>query len=226
MTETIFARVRRIISGSVEDAVDAMERAGGTSVMREAIREVDRALDDVRAEYEAATARRLQAGRQQRLLREKLGGLEAKARFALGEGREDLAEAAIARQLDLEGQAERLGTAEADAGREAARLEESLTVLSGRKAQMEEALATFEAAQREASPDGGSRSASPDRRPEHRVKRAEAAFDRAMAGAGGVAGVGREDAQAAAKVAEIDVLQRSAVIAERLAALRSSQTAA
>ncbi|HKG83144.1 MAG TPA: hypothetical protein VKB16_08320 [Beijerinckiaceae bacterium] len=59
MAESIFLRVRRLISGSIEDSVDAMERAGGTSVMREAIREVDRAIDEVRSEHEAATARRL-----------------------------------------------------------------------------------------------------------------------------------------------------------------------
>ena len=41
MAESIFMRVRRVISASIEDAVDAMERAGGTSVMREAVREVD-----------------------------------------------------------------------------------------------------------------------------------------------------------------------------------------
>ena len=72
MAESIFMRVRRLISASVEDAVDAMERAGGPSVMREAIREVDRAIDEVRAEQEAASARRLQAMRQQRMFRDKL----------------------------------------------------------------------------------------------------------------------------------------------------------
>src|SRR3954470_878757 len=75
MAESIFLRVRRLISGSIEDSVDAMERAGGTSVMREAIREVDRAIDEVRSEHEAATARRLQAVRQERLTRERLAGL-------------------------------------------------------------------------------------------------------------------------------------------------------
>src|SRR5215217_8258739 len=106
MAESIFLRVRRLISGSVEDVVDAMERAGGTSVMREAIREVDRAIDEVRAEQEAATARRLLAMRQQKMFRDKLGGLEEKARFAMGENRDDLAEAAVSRQLEFEAQAE------------------------------------------------------------------------------------------------------------------------
>jgi len=38
MAESIFARVSRLLSATVEDAVDRMEQAGGDAVMREAIR--------------------------------------------------------------------------------------------------------------------------------------------------------------------------------------------
>ena len=221
MAESIFLRVRRLISGSIEDSVDAMERAGGTSVMREAIREVDRAIDEVRSEHEAATARRLQAVRQERLTRERLAGLDEKARFALGQGRDDLAEAAVTRQLVFEAQAERLQAVQAEAEQEAGRLEECLAALTGRKAQMEEELASFEIAQRDATL-GGDGPTRPGRRTERKVDRAEAAFDRAMAGAGGAAGVTRTDAKAAAKVAELEVMQKSAVVAQRLAALRAA----
>lgn len=224
MAESIIARVRRIISGSIEDTVDGLERAGGVSVMREAIREVERATDEVRAEHEAAIARRLQAVRQQRLFRERLAGLEEKARFALGEGREDLAEAAITRQLDFEAQAERLDAVQAEAAVEVKRLEECLTALADRKRQMDETLETFEKARRDAA-FGSDGAVRPGRTTERRVERAEAAFDRAMAGAGSAAGTMRADAQAAAKVAEIDVMQRGAVIAKRLAALRAERVA-
>jgi phage shock protein A len=221
MAESIFMRVRRLISASVEDAVDAMERAGGPSVMREAIREVDRAIDEVRAEQEAAAARRLQAMRQQRMFREKLAALDAQARFAISEKREDLAEAAVSRQLDFEAQAERLDTVQTDAAGEASRLEECLVALTTRKTQMEEALAAFETAQRDAAL-GGEGPTRPTRTRESKVRRAEEAFDRAMTAAGGVAGVTRTDAQTAAKVAEIATLQKSAAIAQRMAALRSA----
>ena len=221
MAESIFMRVRRLISASVEDAVDAMERAGGPSVMREAIREVDRAIDEVRAEQEAASARRLQAMRQQRMFRDKLAALEAQARFAIAEKRDDLAEAAVSRQLDFEAQAERLETVQTEAASEASRLEECLVALTTRKTQMEDALAAFETAQRDAAL-GGEGPARPTRTTEGKVKRAEEAFDRAMTAAGGVAGISRTDAQTAAKVAEITTLQRSAAIAQRMAALRSA----
>lgn len=224
MAETIFMRVRRMISASVEDVVDAMERAGGTSIMREAIREVDRAIDEVRAEHEAATTRRLLAVRQQKMFRDKLSGLEEKARFAIGENRDDLAEAAVSRQLEFEAQAERLDGVQAESSDQERRLDECLTALKTRKERMEEELAAFEAARRDAAL-GGDGPTRPGRRTERRVEQAEEAFDRAMAGVGGVSGVSRTDAQAAAKVAEIDAMQKRAIVAQRMAALRAERQA-
>jgi len=224
MAETIFMRVRRVISASIEDVVDAMERAGGTSVMREAIREVDRAIDEARAEQEAAMTRRLHAARQQKLFRARLSELEEKARFAIGENRDDLAEAAVSRQIEFEEQAKRLEPVQAEATEEERRLDECLTALNSRKARMQEELAAFEAAQRDAALGGEGRG-RPSRRTERKVERAEEAFDRAMAGLGGATGVGRTDAQSAAKVAEIDAMQKSAAIAQRMAALRAGREA-
>src|ERR1700755_3424839 len=105
MAESIFARISRLLSATVEDAVDRMEQAGGEAVMREAIREADRAVDQVKADLEAAMARRLQAARQQQMLAKRVEELTDKAKFALDEGREDLAEAALSRQIDFEAQA-------------------------------------------------------------------------------------------------------------------------
>ena len=59
MAETVIKRVKRLVSGKIEDSVDAMERAGGTSVMREAIRETERAIEDVKAERDEVTVKRL-----------------------------------------------------------------------------------------------------------------------------------------------------------------------
>jgi phage shock protein A len=64
----------------------------------------------------------------------------------------------------------------------------------------------------------------PDRSAEKMVDAAEQAFDRAMAGAGGT-GFARADADTINRVAEIDGLQKSATVAERLAALKAQQAA-
>src|SRR3954470_13964870 len=137
MAESIFARISRLLSATVEDAVDRMEQAGGDTVMREAIREADRAIDQVKAELESTMARRLQAARQQKMLAERVNELTAKAKFALGQGREDLAEAALSRQVDFETQAKELDAVQQRAREEEHRLDDGLAALNARKRQME-----------------------------------------------------------------------------------------
>jgi len=227
MAESIFARVSRLLSATVEDAVDRMEQAGGDAVMREAIREADRAIDEVKAELEATMTRRLQATRQQKMLIERAEELTTKAKFALREGREDLAEAALSRQIDFEAQAKDLDNVQQQAREEEKRLEAALAALVARKRQMDDALKAFLAARRDAASGGAGPNRGPNRpgrSPERKVDAAEQAFDRAMAGAGGV-GFARADADTINRVAEIDGMQKSAAVAERLAALKAQEAA-
>ena len=218
MAESIFVRVQRVVSGGVGSALDTAERLGGSSVMRQAIRDMDAAVDKARSEGDSARARRLQADHQLQLCRKQLATLKEQARFALGKERVDLAEVAIARQLDVEGQIASLAKAEAEAGAEERRLAESVDELKLRRGQMWDELRAFEAAQRAAS-TGSDAPGSADARLKRRAERAEEAFERALAAAGGATGA-RAGTEAAAKVAEIEALQKEAAIAERLAALR------
>jgi phage shock protein A len=216
VSEPIFVRVRRVLRASAEDRVDALERASGTSLMRETIRQVARALDEVRAEQAALAARIAQAKRQQGQVRERIADLDGKARFSLGKGRDDLAEAAVSRQLDLEAELGRLDRVQADAGEEAVRLDECAAALAARKAQMEAELAAFEASR----PDDALVGDGPTRRDQalqRKVDRAQETFDRVMAGVGG-----KPARPADAHEAEIDALRRSAAVAERMAALRAA----
>lgn len=219
MSEPIFLRVRRVLSASAEDAVDALERASGTGVMREAIRQVARALDDVRTEQEAVAARVAQAKRQQGQIRDRIADLDEKARFALGKGRDDLAEAALATQLDLEAQVKRFDAVQAEAAEQAIRLDQCTSALAARKTQMEKELAAFEAAQ-PADALGGDGPTRRDQALQRKVDRAQETFERVMAGGGGAA-AGRADPQEA----EIDALRKSAALADRMAALRAAQGA-
>ena len=218
MAESIFARVRRVLSARVEDSVDAMERANSDGTMREAIRQVDRALDEVRADKDAAMTRRLQAARQQEMIGKKVEELTGKARFALQEGREDLAEGALARQVDLEEQAAKLEKLQKLTREQEEKLDESMTALQARKTEMEEALAAFMVARSDASM-GGDSGLDNKHEIEKKIRNAEAAFDRAMTGAGGV-GFTRGDAKAINSVAEIDTMQKGATVSQRLAALK------
>jgi phage shock protein A len=223
MAESIFARVSRLLLATIEDAVDRMEQAGGEAVMREAIREADRAIDQVKAELQSMMARRLQAARQQRMLTERAEALTTKAKFALEQGREDLAEAALSRQVDFEAQARELDVVQVEAREVEQRLESGLAALSARKRQMEDALQAYLISRQEAAL-GGDGPPRPDRAAEKKLDAAEQAFNRAMAGAGGV-GFARADADAINRVAELEGLQKSATIAARLAALKAQQAA-
>ena len=220
MSDSIFVRVQRVVSGGVGSAIDAAERLSGSSVMRQAIREMDAAIEKARAEREAARARRLQAEHHLQACRKQLATLKEQARFAVGKQRLDLAQVAVGRQIDVEAQIATLVKAETEAKADESRLGESVDALKLRRGQMYEELRAFEAAQRAASSDFEA-FGSPDSRVQRRAERAEEAFERALAAAGGLSG-GRASPEAAAKVAELEALQKEAVIADRLAALSGS----
>ena len=212
MAESVLKRVQRVVSAGVESAVDAAESLSGGSLMREAIREVDRAIEKLAADRQGARTRRLQAEHQQQTCRDALASLEEQARFALQKGRDDLAQAAVVRQLELETQIGRLAVMREEAAEEEKALDQSLTALRQRKAQMEADLRALEAARRAATAEAG-----PGARLDAKVTKAEAAFGRGISAAGGLRGV-----DAAAAVDEIEELRKQQVVADRLAALREA----
>jgi phage shock protein A len=223
MSESIFIRVQRVLSAGADSAVGAAERVSGASLMRQAIRDIDGAIEDIGAARDAAESRRVHAEHQHKRLRGTLATLEEQARYALSKQREDLAEAAVGRQIALEAQVAELGKARTEATAELAQLADGLIALKARKAQMEAEFATFQAARRDADADSPDRSRA--RRTARRADRAEEAFARGMAAAGGVNG---EPATVAdlAKLAEVDAMRRADAIAERLAAMRARPTPA
>lgn len=223
MAESIFLRVRRLCSARIEETVDRMEIEGGDTVMREAIREVDRAIDEIRAQQTAAMGRRLQAAKQQAMVEGKIAELGNKARFAVESGRDDLAEAALTRQVDFEAELEKLKRTQGSTADEEAKLEDSLASLRSRKVQMEDALRAFGEARAEASM-GGDKGFHVQQGIERKVEQAEAAFDRAMGGAGGV-NFTRADADTINKVSELDQLVKGSSVKDRLAALKASKAA-
>ena len=144
-----------------------------------------------------------------------MADLKEKARFAIGKGRGDLAEAALSSQLDLEAELARLDRVRAEAADHAARLDLCMADLTPRKTQLERELAAFETAQR----DGkfGADGATRQNKIQRTVARSEETFERAMARASdGLI------TPAGAAETEIDALQKSAMLAERMAALRAA----
>ncbi len=221
MSESLVLRVKRLVSGSINGAVDALENSNSELVMREAIREVERASSDVRDELGSVMASRQQTIRLIERSKAKLVELGDRAKLAMEQGRDDLAEAAISRQLDIERE---IPTHEArlqQLGERHSELDGYVASLDGRKAQMEADLATFVREQEAiASAAGTDRGAGAGLKAERRADRAEAAFGRAMNGPVGSMPA-HSDRQTAAKLHELDRLSRSSEVADRLARLKA-----
>ena len=102
MNENLTSRVNRLINGSLNSFVDTLEKMAPEMVMEEAIREVNSAVAEVRVELGRVIAKKHLT--QVRLTEEdhQHKSLNKKISIALESQREDLAEAAIAKQLELE----------------------------------------------------------------------------------------------------------------------------
>ena len=219
MKESLGSRVGRLVSGGFNALVDAVENAAPEVVMEQAAREIDGAVDEVRTELGRVLANRHLA--QKRLVEEnrKHSELVEKIDFAVREGRDDLAEVAIAKQMDVEAQIPVLEAAIASAGDKERELEGFISALQARKREMMDELRAFresraaeqtsEAAQAAGAGAGG------------KADRASAAFDRIMERNTGLAGSGSVDRKDAAKLAELEELSRSNRIKERLAAVKA-----
>lgn len=223
MAETLASRVGRIVSGSLHALVSAVEDLAPDTVMEQAVQEVDAAIDDVRAELGKLLAKKHLAST--RLMDENRAheDLGSRIELALRERREDLAEAAIARQLDIEAQIPLLERTIADCGDQEKELEGFIAALQARKRQMHEELAQFRR-QRAASarsveaPAHGSDLGS-------RAERAVSAFGRVLERNTGVPGPVTGTLGSAKQLAELEDLARQNRIRERLAAAKAKQEA-
>lgn len=217
MSESLVFRVRRLISGSVNGVVDALETANAEVVMREAVREIERATDDVREELGRTIATRHQMNRLLEHTKAKLVELSERAKLAIDQARDDLAEAALSRQLDLEAEIPAHEAKIVELTAKQSELEGYVAGLAARKREMENDIAAFASASEAAACAGPG--ASVATKAERRADQAQQAFDRAM---GPAVGGARPDRETAARLHELDRLSRSSKVAERLASLKSN----
>ena len=225
MKEGITARVGRIISGGFNQLVDAMENAAPDAVMEQAIREVDSAIEEVRAELGKTVANKHLATRRLSDSNSRHEKLAEQLELAIEQGREDLAQAAIAQQLDLEAQIPVLETTINDCAGEEKELERYIAALQAKKREMKEELGEFrrsraEAARTTGAAAGADATARPGSNVETRVNRAGSAFDRVLEKQTGLDAMNISLKQAG-QLAELEDLSRKHRIEERLAAARA-----
>ncbi|WP_259780502.1 PspA/IM30 family protein [Aestuariispira ectoiniformans] len=215
MSENLANRVGRLVGGTINKIVDIAEDMAPEVVMEEAIREVDRAIDDIRAELGKLLAQSHLATNRLSAESAKHDDLKAKAKLALDQGREDLAEVAVSQMVDIEAQIPVLEQTIADAGDREKELESYIAALKGRRSEMAEELKAFRDA-RQASiqivPEG---SAASGGTVDVTVDKAEQAFNRVMERNGGV-GVAGGELKDTRQLAELEDMARQQKIRDRL----------
>lgn len=221
MADTLSARVGRIVSGSAHALIDAIEGAMPDAVIQQTLREIDKAVDDVRAELGRAIAGKHLANKRLTEQSSRHEDLAGQIELALREDREDLARAAVEHQLDVEAQVPVLEATVADAAKREAELEGYVAALLAKRREMEEAFQSMLLARARGAEEAGAASVA-DGGPSvtRRIDNATGAFDRLMAREG-APGLGGVDHQLGGRLAELDGLARRNRVEERLAAIKA-----
>ena len=221
MADSLKTRVGRVITGSVHALVDHLENQAPVAVMEQSLREAEAVIGDVRHELGLASANRHLAQQQHANLNGQHGKLGEQIEQALNAGREDLARAAVARQLDIEAQIPVLETTLAELARQESELTGYVTALLAKQREMTEALEAFRKSRASATPSAGA--AQPGgANPAQRMEAVAGAFDRIYSRQTGLSGTDRSNTlDQAAKLKELDDLVRDNKIAERMAQLKA-----
>jgi phage shock protein A len=178
MPDSVFVRIERIVRTSADRALQLAEQASGVVLVREAARELERAEEQLLADRKAADAKRERAVEAQAAARAKIAELGDHASYALGKGRDDLARAAVARQVDLEGEIKSWGAVADEAKVEAKYIDEVIAEVGVRRKRIQEELAALEREQsgvKVSTPAGRTKS-----RAAEAVDRADRMFERVM----------------------------------------------
>jgi phage shock protein A len=209
-TETIPGRVSRLAAGLVATVIDGLERKAPEAVAEQAIRDIDKALDELKSGLASSVAEQKRYAMQKAALIEERDGLDANIRLAIGEGREDLARAGIGRQDDIDAQVESIDRLIADVE---LRISDSRSALNAANAARREAAERVKIARRanERSP-GAAPAASHRPSPEDKIAAALGAVERLT---DLPAGRPRDG-----DLAELEAFGRKRRIDDRLAALR------
>ena len=220
MSETLSRRVGRLVSGGFHALIDAAENLAPEAVMNESIREIERAVDEVRAELGKVLAQKHLAAKKMADESNRHEAIDANLQAAVEAGRDDLAEAGIAEQMDIEARLPVLENTIADCAAQEKELEGFIAALQAKKREMQQQLQDWRAAQQSM---GTGKTAGGNGSDLNRIARdAEKsgnAFDRVMGRQNSVHS--STDAAQLAKLKELEDLSRNNRIAERLAALKA-----
>lgn len=217
MAEGLLSRARRVVEAGVGSAVEAAERLSGSSLMRQAVRDAEHAVDDARRGQRRARRTAQQADDGAQAAAERAAVAEGEARYALSVGREDLAKAAVAQKQAAERESADALAAQAAATAQADALDVTIAELADRHTTLQHELRVHERAADASAPRQSDMPAFDDR-----MTRAEASFARARAASSDAE---HQPGGSALGVAELRAMRDDQAIADELARLKTTMDA-
>ncbi len=225
MNDSISNRIRRIITGTASSIVTKIEGIAPEVVLQQAIAEVDGALDEVKAELGRITAQKYHVSKAMTKLNEEHSRIDEQTAEAHKQGRSDLVEAAISRQLDIEDQLPALESQLGELGRQEEEFNKAITGLVAKRNEMDDELYEFKQAQKQAAATGEPTADGGAPAPGNaaaKADRAERAFTRVLQDATGVRrGALKASTEESGKLVELAHLNKRARIEARMKALES-----
>jgi phage shock protein A len=206
------------MAGSAHAFLDAVEDMAPEAMMRQAIRELEQVLADVRVDLGKVEAGKHLVLSQINKLNEENEQLAASIETALAQGKEDLARAGVERQTLIEDQTPVLQRSLAEQNDRALELEGYIIGLLAKRREMEEVLKEYLASQaRVTTVSTAAGKGSKDAK----VDSAQSAFDRVLARQTGVGGLVGGAGGDALKLRELQDTARRQRVDDKLAALKA-----
>lgn len=222
MSETLARRVGRLVSGGFHAILDAAENLAPEAVMNENIREIERAIDEVRSELGKVLVQKHLATKKMADESNRHETLQADIQEALKANRDDLAEIGIAEQMDIEARLPVLENTVADCAVQEKELEGFIVALQAKRREMQQAVQDWKQSQTQAATHGKGRDGSTLNQILRNTEKTANAFDRLIGRQTGLHMAGRDPSQLA-KLKDLEEVSRTNRIKERLAQLKTAK---
>lgn len=224
MSESLKTRVGRVITGGMHAFLDRLENQAPEAMMGQSIRDVDAIIDEVRQELGRVSANRHLAQQQHAALNSQHVTLSAQIDEALAAGREDLAQAAVARQLDIEAQLPVLESTLGDHAGKEGELQAYVAALLAKKREMQAELTEYSKHRAAAASTLAASGSAVGSVLEQRMDSVTNAFERIYEAQTGLSAASRGSSlQQTAQLKALDDMIRDNKIAERMAQLKAAK---
>lgn len=222
MSETLSRRVGRLVSGGFHALMDKAEDLAPMVAFNENVREIEQAIDEVRAELGKIVAQKHLATKKLADENTRHEQLNDSIVTAVNLGRDDLAQVGIAEQIDIEARLPVLENTIADCSEQEKELEGFIVALQAKRRELMTAIENYQKTVATQSQGQGVNAGSNLDKIAQKAEKATNAFDRVMSRQTGFNHSTNANSNAQG-LKELEELSRNNRISERLAKLKSGQ---